>query len=157
MDVKLVLVKKDGTVKPFTLPSEVTVIGRRYGCDLQIPLRSVSRRHCQLNLDEGVLKLRDLNSRNGTLLNGRTVDSGCTVEAGDCIKIGPCWFVCQIDGTPKDVKKAYEKFAEINKASKEDTAMNMEPADAMAETQEPAESKPPANADEFEEMFDETA
>ena len=102
MDINLVLIRKDGSQKSFPLPSRVTLIGRRNDCDLWIPLASVSKRHCQLNYSKGVLKLRDLGSRNGTILNGKPVDEA-VVKAGDSIKIGPITFVLQIDGQPEKI------------------------------------------------------
>ncbi len=102
MDVNLILLKKNNSQKAFSLSSGVTVIGRRHDCDLRIPLMSVSRRHCQLNRDEGVLKIRDLGSRNGTYLNGKRIDEA-VIQAGDYIEVGPLKFVLQIDGEPKDI------------------------------------------------------
>jgi pSer/pThr/pTyr-binding forkhead associated (FHA) protein len=102
MDINLVLLKKNGSHKFFPLPSSVTVIGRRHSCDLCIPLMSVSRRHCQLNYDDGVLKIRDLDSRNGTYLNGKRINEA-VIQAGDSIKIGPLTFVLQIDGQPQTI------------------------------------------------------
>jgi len=104
MDVNLVLFKKNGSHKFFPLPSSVTVIGRRHSCDLCIPLMSVSRRHCQLNYDDGVLKIRDLGSRNGTYLNDKRIDEA-VIQAGGSIKIGPLTFVLQIDGQPEIIAK----------------------------------------------------
>ena len=102
MDVSLVLFKKDGSRKAFLLPSSVTVIGRRSDCDLYIPLMPISRRHCQLSHNEGVLKIRDLGSRNGTYLNGKRI-SEAVIQAGDYIKVGPLMFVFQIDGQPENI------------------------------------------------------
>jgi len=102
MDVNLVLIRKNGSQKSFPLPSQVTVIGRRHDCDLWIPLASVSKRHCQLSYSEGVLKIRDLGSHNGTILNGSPVEKA-VVKAGDSIKIGPLTFVLQIDGKPEKI------------------------------------------------------
>jgi pSer/pThr/pTyr-binding forkhead associated (FHA) protein len=102
MDVKLVLLKKNGAQRVFALPSKVTVIGRRHNCDLCIPLVSVSRRHCQLNHDGGLLKIRDLGSRNGTILNGKAINEA-VIKAGDRVEIGPLAFVFQIDGKPQTV------------------------------------------------------
>ena len=104
MDVNLILLKKNSSQKAFPLSSGVTVIGRRHDCDLRIPLMSVSRRHCQLNRDEGILKIRDLGSRNGTYLNGKRIDEA-VIKAGDYIEVGPLKFVLQIDGEPKDTAK----------------------------------------------------
>ena len=119
MDVNLVLLKKNGSHKFFSLPSSVTVIGRRHSCDLCIPLMSVSRRHCQLNYDEGVLKIRDLGSSNGTYLNGKRVDEA-VIQAGDSIKIGPLTFVLQIDGQPKNIA---EPDLAARNLSRQDAAM----------------------------------
>lgn len=102
MDINLVLFKKNGSQEIFSLPSSVTVIGRRGDCDLQIPLMRVSKRHCQLNRDQGVLKVRDLGSRNGTYLNGERINEA-VIQPGDYIGVGPIIFVLQIDGQPETV------------------------------------------------------
>ncbi|MDD5327805.1 MAG: FHA domain-containing protein [Phycisphaerae bacterium] len=102
MDVKLVLLKKNGSHKFLSLPSSVTVIGRRHSCDLCIPLMPVSRKHCQINYDSDVLKIRDLKSHNGTYLNGKRINEA-VVQAGDSIRIGPLTFVFQINGQPQTI------------------------------------------------------
>ena len=101
MDVNLVLFKKDGSQKSFALPSSITVIGRRHDCDLCIPLDEVSRRHCQLDRNNEILEVRDIDSRNGTYLNGRQVNGETPVKAGDYLQVGPLVFQLQIDGEPE--------------------------------------------------------
>jgi len=101
MDIKLVLLKKDGGHKSFELVGGVTILGRRHDCDLRIPLKSISRKHCQINLDNGSIKVRDLNSTNGIQVNGEAVNES-TIKAGDKIKLGPLSFVLQVDGVPND-------------------------------------------------------
>jgi len=103
MEVNLILFKKDGSTRTFHLPSTVTTIGRRKDCDLCVPLMSVSRRHCELNLDQGRLSIRDLGSKNGTFLNGIRV-SESMVKPGDVLKIGTLYFGVQIDGIPEDIE-----------------------------------------------------
>jgi pSer/pThr/pTyr-binding forkhead associated (FHA) protein len=100
MDVNLVLCKKDGSQKSFSLPDSTTVIGRRHDCDLCIPLKTVSRRHCQLNQNKETINIRDLGSRSGTFLNGKRTDEA-GVMAGDYIRIGPLTFGLQINGRPE--------------------------------------------------------
>ena len=102
MDANLVLLAKDGNRRVFPLPSSVTVIGRRKNCDLRIPLESVSRRHCQLDVVDKTLKLRDLGSRNGTFLNGKRIEEQ-VLKPGDSIKIGPLLFGMQINGQPEKI------------------------------------------------------
>ena len=92
-------------MKNFILPSTVTVIGRRQDCDLCIPLMVISRRHCEINQDQNLLKIRDLGSRNGTLVNGRRIDEA-DVHPGDQIHIGPLTFGVQIDGEPAEFEPA---------------------------------------------------
>jgi len=132
MDVNLVLLKNNGSHKFFPLPSSVTVIGRRHSCDLRIPLVSVSKKHCQLNSDNGVLKIRDLGSRNGTLLNGKRIDKAA-IQAGDSIKIGPLTFVLQIDGQPEKFSK---ESSPVENLSTQDTAMDKEELDNFTELDE---------------------
>jgi pSer/pThr/pTyr-binding forkhead associated (FHA) protein len=99
VDANLVLFKKDGSTKSFPLPSSITVIGRRHDCDLCVPLMIVSRRHCQLSLNNEAVKIRDLDSKGGTYLNGNRV-SEATVQA-DYTNIG-LTFLLQINGEPQD-------------------------------------------------------
>jgi pSer/pThr/pTyr-binding forkhead associated (FHA) protein len=102
VDANLVLFKKDGSRKSFPLPSNVTVIGRRHDCDLCIPLMVVSRRHCQLSQNNEAVKIRDLDSKGGTFLNGNRITEA-TIKAGDYINIGPLTFLLQIDGEPAKI------------------------------------------------------
>lgn len=102
MNANLVLFKKGGEAKTFPLPSTVTVVGRRQDCDLCVPLMVISRRHCELNQDQGQLKLRDLGSRNGTFVNGRRVEE-TQLNPGDEIQVGPVKFGVQIDGQPEEL------------------------------------------------------
>ena len=103
MDVKLVLFKKDGSHKTFTLPSSVSVIGRRHDCDLRIPLMPVSKRHCELILNKDTIKVRDLGSLNGTYINGKQIADEVEINPGDYLTIGPLTFLLQIDGRPKEI------------------------------------------------------
>jgi pSer/pThr/pTyr-binding forkhead associated (FHA) protein len=55
-----------------------------------------------LSQNNEALKIRDLDSRSGTFLNGNRI-SEATVKAGDYITIGPLTFLLQIDGEPKKI------------------------------------------------------
>lgn len=144
MDANLVLFKKDGSHKAFSLPSDLTVIGRRHDCDLCIPLRVVSRRHCQLNQNNETVKIRDLDSQIGTFVNGKRI-SDATVQAGDYITIGPLTFQLQIDGEPKEIKPPQP--AKPKTASKKAAPKN--PAEA------PSDSFPELEVDGDDSFLDE--
>lgn len=103
MEANLVLLKKGGSLKTIPLPSSVTVVGRRHGCDLRIPLPTISRKHCEISQNGEALKVRDLDSAWGTFVNGKRVNGETPLKAGDYVRIGPLMFVCQIDGQPEKV------------------------------------------------------
>ncbi len=102
MEANLVMRVKNKAQRVIPVPNEVSVFGRQRNCDFRIPLESISRRHCEVHCDgEGVV-LRDLGSRNGTLLNGTKIrNTEQVLQAGDRIGIGPITFVLQIDGLPR--------------------------------------------------------
>lgn len=135
MQVNLVFLKKDGTTSSFQLPSTVTFIGRRQDCDFCIPLMVVSRRHCEISQDFGKITVRDLRSRNGTLVNGQPIEE-TQAKAGDSLKIGPVEFVFQVDGTPSSFEEylpaketpAEAAVAEETTAAKETTEDNFDKA-----------------------------
>ncbi len=101
MQVVLVMFKSDGERRSFSLPRDITIIGRREDCDLRIPLGEVSRKHCRLIKDGDILKLEDLGSSNGSFHNGIRIQES-VVQAGDTVQIGPVVFVVQLDGVPAD-------------------------------------------------------
>ncbi len=71
-------------------PTGETVIGRHSSCDLRLTLGSVSRRHCKIGQHNGRWTLTDLDSTNGTFINGERMASGSTVhlDEGDTIQVG---------------------------------------------------------------------
>ncbi len=69
------------------LTGPVTVIGRSSACDLPLDDASASRRHAELRRRGANTVLVDLDSTNGTLVNGRRVREA-PLRAGDRITIG---------------------------------------------------------------------
>lgn len=63
------------------------VLGRVAGCDLVIDDTKASRRHARIIVDAGVVEVEDLDSSNGTLLNGKPVQRR-VLRPGDEIRIG---------------------------------------------------------------------
>jgi pSer/pThr/pTyr-binding forkhead associated (FHA) protein len=78
----------DAPPRSATLSGGSLLIGREEG-DLRIEDLLVSRRHATLTIeDEGTVVLRDLESTNGTFLNGRLLTTPMPVRDGDDIRIG---------------------------------------------------------------------
>jgi DNA-binding NtrC family response regulator len=64
-----------------------TVIGRDASADIVLPVTAVSRRHAEITKQAGEFVVRDLGSRNGTLVNGHPVSED-TLEPLDELRIG---------------------------------------------------------------------
>ncbi|MGF1578228.1 MAG: FHA domain-containing protein [Gemmataceae bacterium] len=92
MDVKLVVLRGGKKQQVFALKYEETVLGRKRGCNIRIPSGEVSRRHCRLIYLDGCLIVEDLNSANGTFLNGRALRGAQLVQPGDQLTLGPVTF-----------------------------------------------------------------
>ena len=74
--------------KKFELPShEPQLIGRSSEA-LPITDNTVSRRHAELTPDDGKWYLRDLDSSNGTFVNGRRINGRVELAPGDQIRCG---------------------------------------------------------------------
>lgn len=74
--------------KTFKVTGHETVIGRASDADLQIVDDGVSRRHARLVREpDGMVKVHDLRSTNGTYINGKRVDLEVLRE-GDRLRVG---------------------------------------------------------------------
>jgi sigma-B regulation protein RsbU (phosphoserine phosphatase) len=70
------------------------VIGRDVQADLVVNDATVSRRHAQLDIAaNGKIRLTDLNSLNGTLVNDRKITGSVDIKVGDAITFGTVGFL----------------------------------------------------------------
>ncbi len=83
----IVVIHGEGLGRRVDIGDQPIVIGRDHGCDLLILHPSVSRRHCEIRLDDGRYRVRDLGSTNTTRLNERVVESAELAD-GDHLIIG---------------------------------------------------------------------
>ncbi len=80
-----------GQVVP--LAQGVSIIGRTSEAALQIPDEGVSREHARVVVDGDSTTIEDLNSRNGTFINGAVVGGQVPLVDGDRIQLGHSTFV----------------------------------------------------------------
>ncbi|HVU03909.1 MAG TPA: FHA domain-containing protein [Polyangiaceae bacterium] len=64
------------------------ILGRAPHCFLVLSTEQVSREHAAVRLVGDTLEIEDLQSRNGTRVNGRAVEGKRKLEPGDVIEVG---------------------------------------------------------------------
>jgi pSer/pThr/pTyr-binding forkhead associated (FHA) protein len=73
------------------------LFGRGDECHVRPNSDWVSRQHCLLRVAPDGVFLRDLGSRNGTLVNGKRVVDECPLQQGDHVQVGPLVFQVKIE------------------------------------------------------------
>ena len=72
-----------------TFPIGEFIFGRGPECNIRPMSDLVSRQHCLLQVTEDGAVIRDLGSRNGTLVNGQLVLCDQQLRNGDSLQVGP--------------------------------------------------------------------
>jgi pSer/pThr/pTyr-binding forkhead associated (FHA) protein len=76
------------------------IIGRAVDCDLQLPDPRVSRHHCAVHFDGRRLRIRDLGSRSGTLVNQRRIGMvESNLHHGDLVAVLESVFRVDLEAT----------------------------------------------------------
>ena len=89
MDDKPVLVVNEGELigHRWTLTKDEMLLGRGNDADIVLPERQVSRYHLKIHHRDGRYVLEDLDSKNGTFLNGKQVEGSVPLQDGDEIQV----------------------------------------------------------------------
>lgn len=91
-------------------------IGRSSNCDLTIPSLQVSRQHAVLTWNNNVITLQDMDTTNGTFVNGELIEGSTTLNESDEISIGS--HIIRLSGTAiskplaivaRNIEKIYPK------------------------------------------------
>ena len=102
MQASLILIKPDGTTLDVPLKKPRLLIGRGDDAAVRMNSPGVSRQHCELQVDDSRLAVKDLGSSNGTFVNRRRITQ-TELIAGDVLSLGEFVFVVRIDGQPAKV------------------------------------------------------
>jgi pSer/pThr/pTyr-binding forkhead associated (FHA) protein len=68
-------------------PGTIRTIGRSTGAEFMLDAPLVSRLHCQLSATARAIEVTDLESTNGTFVNGKRITSA-ELQPGDRLKVG---------------------------------------------------------------------
>lgn len=92
MNEKPVIVASEGELagQQWTVDEDPFIVGRGSDCSIVLPERQVSRHHIKITRENGQYVLHDLESKNGTHLNGVQVNGRAPLQDGDEIQIALC-------------------------------------------------------------------
>jgi pSer/pThr/pTyr-binding forkhead associated (FHA) protein len=85
--------------KVIQLIKDVTVIGRSAQIDVPLADDNASRQHCQIRKWAGKFVVEDLQSKNGTFVNGAKIAREHPLNDGDLIAIGDTTIVFKNEKT----------------------------------------------------------
>ncbi len=81
--------------RPLRIQKYPVRLGRSDSADIQLDDRWLSRNHCEIDVADGTLIIRDLGSKHGTYVNESQINE-TTIESGDELRIGITQFVVEI-------------------------------------------------------------
>ena len=84
---RLVVLSEGLTGRSHELKAEKTTVGRIEDNTFQIPDPSVSSHHCEILLKGNDVTIRDLNSTNGTFINGQQITEA-TLKPSQILRLG---------------------------------------------------------------------
>jgi pSer/pThr/pTyr-binding forkhead associated (FHA) protein len=90
-----VISTEEGDASPFTfriLPGSIKTVGRATQADFIVEATLVSRLHCRLSAGATELEVGDLDSTNGTYVNGQRVERAA-LKVGDKLGVGKVLFL----------------------------------------------------------------
>src|ERR1700754_3034840 len=90
MDARLWLSGAEGGPRSAGLSAERTVVGRSPEADVRLDDEAVSWNHLEIERRGDVLMATDLDSRNGTALNGERLERPRRLRDGDTLILGGC-------------------------------------------------------------------
>jgi hypothetical protein len=97
---RLLVEESPQVLREIPLKPGLNRVGRAEDNDLQINDDSVSGHHCEIELNEGVITVRDLGSTNGTFLDGQPIQEA-VLQPGQVLRLGMVRMVCQ-DGPVRE-------------------------------------------------------
>ncbi len=113
MKPKLVALLGPARGKTYSLDEPRIDLGRLASNRICVPDQSVSRRHCLFEIQSERITLRDLESRNGTRVNGVPV-MGRVLEDGDVIEVGDSQFLFLREDPPPEASGPLVTIQEIS-------------------------------------------
>lgn len=125
--MKLVIEDDEGRRREVPFDRDEITIGRREDNLIQLPDRNVSRRHARLLRRGGAVLLEDLQSANGTQVNGVRITEPVPLHDGDLVRIGDYGVALRPEGMPLEMPLPRMKAPEPLAVSRADVLADTAP------------------------------
>lgn len=139
MKVVLELQDQPSNVRRITVRHDI-VIGRGSDCNLRLSAPQISRRHCFLRVGREGVSVTDLDSSNGTYLDGKRLKAGKREEIanGASLSLGPIRFIVHVrdEAVSADVLKPAPLKDAVESPPKSPMSLGIERAAPSAEPDE---------------------
>jgi predicted component of type VI protein secretion system len=145
MNVRLVLERNRKRIWTALINKAESTLGRAIGNTVRIPSREISRTHCRLCIDNGMVTVEDMDSVNGTYINGIRVRGIQLLSPGDRLMLGPVTFVVEYEMSPDAVERlrgGAVPDSELVVLEAVDEVVEEPPVVEMVEAVEPVEPSP---------------
>ncbi len=119
--------EKGGTAKSRDFPKSEITVGRIQGNDIILPRGNVSKRHARIALQNGKVTLYDLQSTNGTFVNGVKIESPHVVLPDDQVQIGD--FVIQLGVTAPAARSGVSRQKRVSGKHRKSEGIRVETRD----------------------------
>lgn len=80
------------------LPDGESTLGRDPSCTLTLQDGAVSRKHLRFHVRQGLVRVEELDSTNGTLVNGQPLAGPRAISDGDVLQLGRCVLILRHEG-----------------------------------------------------------
>ena len=146
MQVTLEVIGKNSNVKRVILKGNTT-IGRGGDCHLKIVSSQVSRKHCQIDIENNRVTICDLGSANGTFIDNSQLlpDEKVDVQPGAVVKLGNVSFLLQFK--PDKAQLAFEEEGSTLELAAYKDAQNLKQVNEQLTKEQPAIHNVEENSD----------
>jgi phage tail-like protein len=127
----------------FVLPVGKAILGRDPGCELMLAYPLVSRRHAQFTCTEAECEILDLESANGTSVDGIKLEKlvPASLQDGSVITIGP--FEIQVEVVAAEYSGAIGEVEGVQPPAGEEMSTPKQPPEVERPEAKPESKEPP--------------
>jgi len=149
MQIQLIVAdeRNKGQAIPINVPT--FTIGRAEGCNLRSRSAKVSRQHCTIQVNNGIVTVQDLGGENGTFVNGNRIASAQPLKDGDKLIVGAHAFIMSIKAAENSASDQGD-FFELTPSSMalpQSEGSSTQPADPNMKTMHINSKKPEPEAE----------